>query len=362
MSTIQEEVHSEKFDLDKATAFKKEPLHSDDADRTQQSASGSRRDAGTTGQSYTGLGKKTSPIIGASALLASKYPSTVDEGKDTRSRNETRVVLMIVAVITALLIYGWSKWGDINFQQEIEFHYNMGLVGGIMMLVVLTYAMRKRFKFMRKMGNIESWYYFHLLGGVLGPIFIIFHSNFTMKSINATVAFVAMGLVVISGIVGRYIYTRIGYGLHKKLLSIKETEQSLIDSLRSHKSEAVEVIERRLSKFALASLAVPKTIFQLPLRFVAIRTAAATCYIRASEDLTLMLRMTAQEDGWNVDEYKTRLADEKRLLRDHINAVVEIARVHLFERLFVRWRILHIPLLYILLITGLVHVLAVHMY
>lgn len=362
MSSIREEVQSEKFDLDKATAFKKDPSYSDDTGRDPQSASGSQRNSGATGHGNTGLGRKTSPIIGASALLASKYPSQVDEEKDARSRNETRIVLIIVAVITALLTYGWMRWGDINFQQEIEFHYNMGLVGGIMMLVVLTYAMRKRVKFMRKMGNIESWYYFHLLGGVLGPIFIIFHSNFTMKSINATVAFIAMSLVVISGIIGRYIYTRIGYGLHKKLIAIKETEQSLIDSLRSHQSEAVEVIERRLSKFALASLAVPKTILQLPLRFVAIRTAAATCYVRASEDLSMMLRASAQESGWNVEEYKSRLADEKRLLRDHINAVVEIARVHLFERLFVRWRILHIPLLYILLITGLVHVLAVHMY
>jgi hypothetical protein len=254
------------------------------------------------------------------------------------------------------------QWGDINFQQGIDFHYNVGLIGGIMMLVVLLYAFRKRVRFMKKLGSIESWYYFHLLGGVLGPILIVFHSNFSMKSYNATVAFVAMALVVISGIFGRYIYTRIGYGLHRKLVAIKETESMLIEALRSHQSEAVEVIERRLSKFALASLAGPRSILRLPIRFIAIRTSAASCYVRASEDLTFLLRNHAQADSWTIDQYKSNLSEEKRLLRDHINAVVDIARVHLFERVLVKWRVLHIPLLYILLITGLVHVLAVHMY
>ena len=323
---------------------------------------GSPDKKGAPKKSSSGLGRKSSPIIGASALLASKYPAHINEEKDKKSRNESRIVFVIVAIISALVGYGWMQWGDINFQQGADFHYNTGLIGGIMMLIILVYALRKRMKIMRNVGNIESWYYFHLLGGILGPILIVFHSNFSLKSTNATVAFVAMGLVVLSGIVGRYIYTRIGYGLHRKLLSIKETEKELIDALHVHQSEAVEVIERRLSKLALASLATPKTILKLPLRFVTIRTSAAACYVRASEDLTLLLRTRAQEDGWNMEEYKTRLSEEKRLLRDHINAVVEIARVHLFERLFVRWRILHIPLLYILLITGLFHVLAVHMY
>ena len=338
--------------MDNAAAYKNGSPQPDD----------SRQKTGASGQSSSGLGRKSSPIIGASALLASKYPSHINEEKDTKSRNETRIVLIIVAIITALVGYGWLQWGNINFQQGGDFHYNMGLIGGIMMLVILTYALRKRVKILRNVGNIESWYYFHLLGGILGPILIVFHSNFTLKSANATVAFVAMSLVVISGIIGRYIYTRIGYGLHRKLLSIKQTEKELIEALHAHQSSAVEVIERRLSKLALASLATPKTILKLPLRFVAIRTSAASCYVQAAEDLTLLLRTKAQEDGWTMDEYKIRLAEEKRLLRDHINAVVEIARVHLFERLFVRWRILHIPLLYILLITGLVHVLAVHMY
>ena len=307
-------------------------------------------------------GGSASPIIGATALLAAKYPTHFTGKNDDRSRVETRVVMFVTALIVGLIVYGWSKWSLINFRASFDFTYNSGLTGGILMLITLLYALRKRFKILKKFGGMEGWYYFHLIGGVIGPFVIIFHSSFSLRSINSTMAFVAMMLVVISGLFGRYIYTRIGYGLHRKIHSIKESESTLIGSIRKYESEFVEGIERRLSTLALACLAGPKSFIKLPLRFVAIRTAAAACYVTASEDISKMLKFQAQEQGWTVQVYKNLLEEEKRLLREHINAVVEIAHVHLYERLLVRWRILHIPLLYILFITGCAHVLAVHMY
>lgn len=307
-------------------------------------------------------GGSGAPIIGATALLAAKYPSSFADKNDRKSRFETRLVMGITLLLTAVVVYGWSQWGKINFRASFDFTYNSGLIGGILMLLTLLYAIRKRIKLLKKTGGMEGWYYFHLIGGVFGPIIVIFHTSFSLKSINSTMAFVAMMLVVVSGLVGRYIYTRIGYGLHRKIEYIRETESALIESIRRYPSEAVENIERRLSTFALACLAGPKDIVKMPLRFFAIRTASATCYVRASDDLALMLRYMAQEEGWGMGIYKKLLEQEKKLLRDHINSVVEIAYVHLYERLLVRWRIIHIPLLYILFVTGVGHVVAVHMY
>jgi len=231
-----------------------------------------------------------------------------------------------------------------------------------MLLIVLTYAMRKRVKFLKKIGGIEGWYYFHLIGGVFGPLLIVFHSSFELKSINSSVALISMVLIVLSGLFGRYIYTRIGFNLHRKLLSIKNTENALIESIRKYQSDRVETIETKLSEFSLACLTGPKVFIKLPLKLLSIRTAGASCYVKVSEDLTIMLQQIAQQSGWSIEIYKKLLAAEKQLLRKHINSVVEIAKIHHYERLLVRWRLLHIPLLYILLITGLAHVFAVHMY
>jgi len=307
-------------------------------------------------------GVDAAPIVGATTLLAAKYPSYIAEDKDAKSKSETRVVLYIAVIILAVIAYGWTQWGNINFKRTSEFTYNSGLIGGIMMLFVLLYAVRKRVRWLKKLGGIEAWYYFHLIGGIFGPILIVFHSSFQLKSVNSSVALISMVLIVLSGMFGRYIYTRIGYNLHRKLLSIKNTETALIESIRKYQSDKVVIIEKRLSEFSLACLSGPKVFFRLPLKLLAIRAAGANCYVKVSEDLSVMLQQIAQNSGWSVNAYKKLFAAEKQLLRKHINLVVEIAKIHHYERLLVRWRVLHIPLLYILLITGLTHVFAVHMY
>jgi len=304
----------------------------------------------------------TSPLIGATAVLAAKYPSQFHSERDRKSRRETRMVSFLLLLVMLGLGYSWSQWAGINFRADGDFHYNSGLIGGIIMLVVLLYAIIKRLKLLRKIGKMEIWYYMHLFGGIAGPILIIYHSSFDIKSINSGVAFFSMLLIVISGFVGRYFYTRVGYSLHRRLLEIKESEQNVVHSLREHNNELSFGIERRLANFALACLAGPKTMLQMPMRLLSIRTEATKCYVLTVEEMTRMMKWEAQEFGWSVDDYNLRLKAEKKLLRQHVNAIVDIARIHLWERVLVRWRALHIPLLYVLLITGIFHVIAVHMY
>jgi hypothetical protein len=58
-------------------------------------------------------------------------------------------------------------------------------------------------------------------------------------------------------------------------------------------------------------------------------------------------------------------AQRKALLR-HIGAQLESVRkvteFHFYERLFAIWHVLHFPLFLMLVLSGIVHVIAVHMY
>ena len=305
---------------------------------------------------------RKAPIINATALLAAKYPNYFADSNDNRTKAESRTVFVVSSLILGLIAFGWVKWNSINFQSGGEFTYNSGLIGGISMALVLLYALRKRMKLMRRAGNMEGWYYFHLLGGVLGPLIIVFHTGFTIKSINSGVALFTMITIVLSGVFGRYIYTRIGYSLHRKLLAIKDSETQLMESLNSYESPLAEKIERRLSNFSLSVLTGDRSILKLPMRVVAIRGAATACYVKVSGDLTSMVKTRAKREGWASADVKERIHREREQLREHIAAIANIANAHLFERILVRWRILHIPLLYILVITALIHVLYVHMY
>jgi len=301
-------------------------------------------------------------IINATALLAAKYPNYFADNNDNRTKAETRTVLVVASLILTIIAFGWINWTAINFQSGGDFTYNSGLIGGITMLVVLIYALRKRLKILRRAGNMEAWYYFHLLGGVLGPFVIIFHTGYTIKSINSGVALFTMITIVLSGVFGRYIYPRIGYSLHRKLLEIKDSETHLMDVLHSYESAISDRIERRLSNFALSILTGQSSILKLPMRLLAIRGAATSCYVKVSTDVTAMVKSRAKLHGYSDMEVKARINREKDQLREHIGALANIANAHLFERILVKWRILHIPLLYILVITSLFHVLAVHMY
>lgn len=309
-----------------------------------------------------GREKSARPIINATALLAAKYPNYFADNNDSRTKAESRVVFIVASLILSIIAMGWINWQAINFQASGDFTYNSGLIGGIMMACVLLYALRKRIKILRKAGNMEVWYYFHLLGGVLGPLIIVFHTGFDIKSINSGVALFTMITIVLSGVFGRYIYTRIGYSLHRKLLAIKEAETRLLDTLHGYESPLSDKIERRLSNFALSVLTGPRSILKLPMRMVAIRGAATACYVKVNGDLSSIIKTRASREGWSGQETRARIYRDKELLRTHINSVAEIAHAHLFERVLVKWRILHIPLLYILVITSLFHVLAVHMY
>ncbi|MFV2056158.1 MAG: hypothetical protein ACC707_06795 [Thiohalomonadales bacterium] len=325
-------------------------------------SSAQAKEAGSAPASNNQSDIDESPLLSATAILAAKFPTSFAEDKDHKSKSETRYGAVISIILLSLVGYGWMQWSGINFQADGDFHYNSGLIGGIIMLLVLVYAVRKRVKLFNKFGSMEGWYYFHLIGGILGPVLIIFHSSFALKAVNSGVSFIAMLLIVVSGFFGRYVYTRIGYNLHRKLLSVKDTEKILVTLLREHNVDFTQVIEKRLAKFALASLAGPGSILYLPFRFLSIRAEAAKCYVLVSHDVTRVLRYKAQEEAWGVDKYNQRLRAEKIIVRKHINSIIDIAQTHLWERLLVRWRILHIPLLYILVVTGVAHVFAVHMY
>ena len=59
--------------------------------------------------------------------------------------------------------------------------------------------------------------------GVVGPILVLFHANFHLGATNSNVALICMLLVAGSGVIGRYIYTR----MHAHLDGSEDTLEEL---------------------------------------------------------------------------------------------------------------------------------------
>lgn len=83
-----------------------------------------------------------------------------------------------------------------------------GLIGTGLMIIAAIYPIFRRIKLFRWMASNTMWFDFHLMAGTVGPMFIGLHSVLRLDS-WVSAAFWSMVIVVLSGFLGRYLYTQV---------------------------------------------------------------------------------------------------------------------------------------------------------
>jgi Fe-S-cluster-containing hydrogenase component 2 len=81
-----------------------------------------------------------------------------------------------------------------------------GLIGAGLMVVAAIYPIFRRIKMFRWFASNTMWFDFHMMAGTVGPLFIMLHSWWKFDT-WVSAAFWSMAIVVISGVLGRYLYT-----------------------------------------------------------------------------------------------------------------------------------------------------------
>lgn len=296
-------------------------------------------------------------------IRASSEPDKLFNAKNRFSKVESRIALSAFAFIVFALTASWMAWDkDYAIVGNADTAYNYGLVGGLMMLSILVYAIRKRSRKLRSAGDIKYWYYFHFIFGVIGPVLIVLHTSFEIRSINAGFALFAMIAVVFSGFVGRYVYTRASYGLRSVEQDLQVVSRQLKMGVLSSKYASMEPIEKQLRMFSKNSLSAPKSFIKMVNRALFIKNKARLVYTTSTQKMASNLRAVAVEERWTRGMYRERVLHEKKLIQSHLAAVAGIASARAYEKLASKWRLLHVPILYLLTFSSLAHVLAVHMY
>jgi len=265
----------------------------------------------------------------------------------------------------ALLVLGaWQISRQKFFAPGSNLGYWLGVAGGSAMLALFLYPLRKHVRWMRGLGPVKYWFLFHMVCGVAGPLLILLHSTFHVGSMNAAIALTSMLLVAASGIVGRFIYVRI----HRGLLGEKSTLRELHagagfqhDTIKSKFHFAPEV-ERHLFAFEAGALRDEagwsthlRQVFVLPwLRWIT--------YWRCVRVLDRHFADFAQRAHWDLADLKQRRRRARKLVRAYLSSVQRVAQFTAYDRLFSLWHVLHIPFVYVMLVTAVVHVVAVHAY
>jgi hypothetical protein len=282
--------------------------------------------------------------------------------QQARSRFSTEQFVFIGAAL--VLIIGIQLPVTHYLSPKSGLGYAIGIIGGVLILSQLLYAVRKRVASLRFLGSVHGWFQTHMILGILGPVCILLHCGFSLGATNSNIALFSMLTVAGSGIFGRYFYSKIHHGLYGRKATLAELQERAQDVrerttkilMMPELTNLLEDEERRL-------LAVgdwgPVGMVLAPLA-ISYRHSSGRArlrrYVRAA------IRVTAARHK-AVAKQSDRF---ERVAFDYVSRRMKVTRevveFRIYERLFSVWHVLHMPLFLMLIAAGIVHVISVHVY
>ncbi len=282
--------------------------------------------------------------------------------QQARTRLSPEGVLFIGAPV--ILLLGMQLPVSAYLSPKSGLGYAIGIVGGVLILLQLLYAVRKRIPSLRLVGTVAGWFQAHMMLGIVGPVCILIHCGFSLGATNSNIALFSMLTVAGSGIFGRYFYSKIHRGLYGRKASLAELQASAHE-LRARGTKLLMMPE--LMKLAdgqerrLLAVADWNSALLLFAPF-AIASRFANGRARLRRYARAAIRVTAARHK-AVASQRDRF---ERVALDYVQrrmrATREVAEFRIYERLFSVWHVLHVPLFLMLIAAGIVHVISVHVY
>lgn len=304
------------------------------------------------------------PRPGARARLA-VAPAPHEAAEPRRRRRGDGVsgaALLAGGVTVAVLALGLLFPTERYLSPRAGAGYALGIAGGSAMLLLLVYPLRKRLRALAFLGTTKRWFQVHMALGIVGPVLILFHSNFSLGATNSNVALACMLVVAGSGLFGRYFYARIHHGLHGRKASLAELKL-YADRLR-FVSSSVEFLPGLVARIDAEEQRIIGRCEHAALLLRPVLGAVGTAGARRR--LQRFARAVQSESRGADAVPAASLARQReaalRYIDDRLAATRRVVEFAAFERLFSLWHALHMPLFLMLLIAGVVHVFAVHLY
>lgn len=284
--------------------------------------------------------------------------------RDRTTHSKSRAAIYGYSILVSALIAGWLLSDRKLLDPADGLGYWLGIVGGSMMLLLLFYPAGKKSSLLRRLGLVKHWFRMHMVIGLVGPALILYHCNFSVDAMNSRVALYSMLGVAISGIIGRYFYTRIHRGLYGKRAGIEELQTELSESLQNNRGLAAILPEfindlRSVSSELLGdeftrSIGIRRSLIWT-VKHYAVR---ARLYFKIRREVRTRAVLS---DTVSANASSLRKAANAYVAKQ-VGLMRQVAQLSFYERLFSLWHIFHMPLFLLLVISALVHVLAVHMY
>lgn len=273
---------------------------------------------------------------------------------------ETFVYLLLASLVLAAWLF--TRLGLYTAQSDTA--YWLGVAGGVGMVLLLGYPMRKYLRFMRGMGQASGWFIGHMVLGISGPLLILLHSNFEVRSLNAAVAFYSMVTVALSGVVGRFLYLRLHRGVNGVAADLEQLRDRLIASntgaVRLRFAPRAVQRCRDFESLALEQRIVTGAEILRAMLVLPWWRWRASRFCRA--ELRRRLVAVAHTEGWTRRKLQHRHQAAQRLADAYLGGALNVAMFSAWARAFSWWHVAHTPFVYLLFVSAIVHVVAVHAY
>jgi hypothetical protein len=249
------------------------------------------------------------------------------------------MVLILISVTLYLVYNGYSYYH--TSLEERFYHpdhellkpngllgHGIGIIGSVSMVAgVSIYMLRKRLKSLGRLGKLRHWLEFHIFLCTLGPILVLFHTSFKVGGLVAF-SFWSMVAVVLSGVIGRFIYIQIPRTIEGRELSLNE--------VRGMKTDIRNIL---VEKYALD---------------------------KDSLDVIAELTLGSRKNSKGVQQIKqalknNRLTRSQRLqimrhVKNEISLNRRIDRLETMQNLFKHWHVAHLPFALVMLIIMVIHI------
>lgn len=251
-------------------------------------------------------------------------------------------MVLITVVVTLYLAYtGYSYY--LTPLEERFYHpqhhwfkpsglqgQGLGIIGTFMIAFgVFIYIARKRYNFLGRFIRLKYLLEFHIFLCTLGPILILFHTAFKFGGI-VSIAFWSMTAVVLSGVIGRFIYNQIPRTIEGRELTLSE--------LQGMKTNFAVVLHQ---KFDLATNTID---------IVSSLMSEENTTDSASK-LSYLKKVLGRKDLPKSDRREILGMAKKELQLSK-----RISRLQRMQQLFKYWHVVHMPFAIIMLIIVIIHV------
>jgi hypothetical protein len=259
----------------------------------------------------------------------------------------------------ALIIYGIDYYSTpINerfFHQKHQilnpsgsFGHLFGIVGStLIFLGVSIYVIRKRWRKLSRLGYLKYWLEFHIFLCSFGSVLVLFHTAFKFGGI-ISIGFWSLVTVVISGIIGRFIYVQIPRTLQGEKVTLAELQKEFVETTNRISEEFnLDVRSKLNSSYENLNVSLQKSGFFNNVKLII-------------DELKQRKQILNQMKINLKDSEKLETSEKEQLMnqvRNILKLKSKIKLYYIIEFLFKQWHIFHLPFAFTMFFLLILHII-----